>query len=294
MPMILSLRIDKILFRKLDKAKSQFHRLSNEQSAWRMQQNHLEKRDLFANLLESKDPQTGSGFTQEELIAEAGILIVAGGDTVATTMAATLFYCLHYPDALLRLYNEIRTTFTDLQDLRAGERLNSCRYLRACIDESMRLTPPVSALLPREIVAGGLDVDGQHYPAGTDIGVPHYALHHDERYYPSPFLFKPERWIPSPDPAKAKASAEAVALANSAFCGFSVGRAACVGKNLAYQEMMTVLARILWKYDVRLIGRMGEGRMALGLDRERQNESQTWEGFVSTHEGPMVEYKRRC
>lgn len=156
MPMILTLRLDKLLFRELDKAKGQFHELSNGQTAWRMQQTHLERKDLFANLLEFKDPETGNRFTQEELITEAGILIVAGGDTVATSMAATLFYCLRSPDTLRRISDEIRNTFTDSHQIRAGERLNSCHYLRACLDESMRLSPPVSALLPREILSGGM------------------------------------------------------------------------------------------------------------------------------------------
>lgn len=72
------------------------------------------------------------------------------------------------------------------------------------------------------------------------------------------------------DPEFRKASEALFARANRTFCPFSVGRAACVGKILAYQEMSTVLARILWRYDVRLQGSMGEGCKDLGKDRERK------------------------
>lgn len=56
----------------------------------------------------------------------------------------------------------------------------------------MRLSPAVGALLPREILEGGLIVDGEYFPAGVDIGVPIYSVHHHEAYYPEPFEFKPE------------------------------------------------------------------------------------------------------
>lgn len=157
----------------------------------------------------------------------------------------------------------------------------------------MRLSPPVGALLPREILAGGLTVDNQYFSEGIDIGVPHYALHHNELYYPDPFVFKPDRWIVSTDPNQEKSSEAAVAAAQAAFCAFSVGRFGCVGKTVAYAEMSVILARIFWLYDMRLRGSTGEGCTSLGKSRERKNEFQTWEGFTSTHEGPMVEFKRR-
>lgn len=161
MPMILTLGLDQVLFQKLNKAKQQFQDLSKGQSGWRIKEKELQTRDLFANLLAAKDPESLKGFTEEEFIAESGILIVAGADTVATTMAANLFYCLHYPSALRRLQSEIRDAFADSEAVRTGEQMNSCHFLRACLNETMRLTPPVSALLPREILVRGLIVDGR-------------------------------------------------------------------------------------------------------------------------------------
>ncbi len=293
MPAILRLRLDRLLFRKLYKAQKQFQALSRAQSDWRMKQRDPAIKDLFSNLLEARDPMTLSALTKEELIAEAGILIVAGSDTVATTMTATLFYCLHYPPTLTRLQDEIRSVFADVEEIQSSQRLDSCHYLRACLNETMRLSPPVGALLPREILAGGLTVDNQYFSEGIDIGVPHYALHHNELYYPDPFVFKPDRWIVSTDPNQEKSSEAAVAAAQAAFCAFSVGRFGCVGKTVAYAEMSVILARIFWLYDMRLRGSTGEGCTSLGKSRERKNEFQTWEGFTSTHEGPMVEFKRR-
>ena len=167
--MILKLRLDQLLFRKLYKAQKQFQALSKGQSGWRMKQKDPAIKDLFSNLLEARDPITLSALTEEELIAEAGVLIVAGSDTVATALTATLFYCLHYPQILCRLQNEIRSVFADVDEIRSSQRLDSCLYLRACINETMRLSPPVGALLPREILAGGLTVDDHHFPQGVNV-----------------------------------------------------------------------------------------------------------------------------
>ena len=84
MPLGLKLRLDQILFRRLYKAQKQFQSLGKGQSGWRMEQKDPAIKDLFSNLLEARDPITLSALTEEELIAEAGVLIVAGSDTVAT------------------------------------------------------------------------------------------------------------------------------------------------------------------------------------------------------------------
>jgi len=196
MPGILKLKLDKILFRKLTEGTYQYHALSKSQTEWRLeQQNNTKAKDLFAALLEARDPESGRGFTQEDKIAEAGLLMIAGSSTSASAIAATVFYCLHYPSTFDRLQREIRMTFKDVEDVRGGPKLFSCQYLRACIDEAMRLSPGVTGMIPREVLEGGITIDETYFPAGCDIGVPNYALHHNEAYFPGSFPFKPERWI---------------------------------------------------------------------------------------------------
>ena len=299
MPGILKLKIDKILFRKLTEGTYQYHELSESQIEWCLkQQNDTKTKDLFAALLEARDPESGCGFTQEELIAEAGLLMIAGSGTSASAIAATLFYCLHYPTTFDLLQYEIRTTFEDVEDIRGGPKLYSCEYLRACIDEAMRLSPGVAGMIPREVLEGGITIDDTHFPAGYDIGVPNYALHHNDVYFPEPFTFKPERWIitegdPSTgDPAVSKAD---VSLAYSAFASFSKGESSCAGMSLAYQTMSTIVARMFFLFDMRLKpgSTAGDGHPRLGEDRARQEEFQCWDKFVAIHEGPMVEFKKR-
>lgn len=88
-------------------------------------------KDLFSALLEAKDPETDQGLTEAELISEARLLAVARTDNTITGTTSTLFYLL-----------ENRNAFSDIEN---------CRFLTACIDKSMRLTPPIGFLLPREV-----------------------------------------------------------------------------------------------------------------------------------------------
>jgi len=206
-------------------------------------------------------------------------------------MAATLFYLVRNPSALAQVTAEIRKEFTTVEDIHQGPQLNSCTYLRACIDEAMRLSPSVGGLLPREVLPGGITIDGEYIPSGMVVGTPHYTIHHHAAYYPDPFAYIPERWFTSE-----RVNEHDVAVAQSAFCPFSIGPRGCIGKGLAYIEMAITLARVLFLYDLRRaqgIVDPGEGKTGAEWGRHRSTEFQLVDTFTSLKEGPMVEFRKR-
>jgi len=251
-----------------------------------------DRKDFFYYLLNAKDPETGKGFTTPELWGESNLLIIAGSDTTSTALASAFFYLVHNPEKLETLGKEIRSTFSDVEEIHSSPALNSCTYLRAVIDEGMRLSPPVGGILPREVLPGGLDVDGMHIPAGVVVGTPHYAIHHNPDYFPEPFSFVPERWIPNASPLVTK---ESVALAQSAFCPFSIGPRGCIGKGVAYVELMTSLARVVYLYEMRAVEgiTIGEGNSDAEWGRRRRDEYQLKDSFTSMKDGPYVEFRLR-
>jgi cytochrome P450 len=270
---------------------------------WRFAQENCN--DLFSALLQAKDPETGRSFSTDQLVSEAGLLTIAGSDTTITATTATFFYLTHYPECLRRLQKEVRSVFAAEEDIRIGQLLSSCRYLSVCIKESLRLNPPVASTLMREVLPGGITVNGEWFPPGTDIGVPHYALHHDEAYFPDPFTYKPERWFSNDDRSSLDSSVdggshvveelEGTSGADAAFTAFGVGRTSCIGRYLAYQEISLVIARTVWLYDMRIEpgSTLGEGKKESGRSRQRKTEFQTLDRFVSMHEGPSLQFKRR-
>lgn len=205
-------------------------------------------------------------------------------------MSSTIFYLLHNPAAFVRLEAEVLPRFDNVEEIRGGSTLASCRWLRACIDEAMRMSPGVPGLLPREVLEGGLVTEKTFFPAGTDMGVSPYAIHHNEDYYPDSFAYKPERWI-----VEGKNSAADVARAQSAFCPFSIGPRGCVGKAMAMKELMLIIARAVWLYEMRLApgDQRGEGGGDAKLGRHRVQEFQMRDMFVSKTDGPVVQFRLR-
>ena len=210
-------------------------------------------------------------------------------------MAGTIFYLVRHPAALQKAISEIRAKFRDVEDIHQGPDLNSLTYLRACIDEAMRLSPSVGGLLPREVLSGGIQLDGETIPAGTVVGTPHYTVHHNPAYYPQPYAYMPERWMAGSTAGDRVFSEQDVALAQSAFCPFSIGPRGCIGKGIAYIEMTSALARLLWLYDVRAApgDGLGQGKESNEYGRHRASEYQLIDTFTSLKDGPMVEFRKR-
>jgi cytochrome P450 len=220
--------IDKVLFRKITQLRERYMQFSKAQAAERTKMGlDVDRKDFFYYLLKAKDPETGKGFSTPELWGESNLLIIAGSDTTSTAIAATLFYLVHNPKAMEKLVKEVREAFSDVEEIRSGPALSKLHYLRACIDEAMRLSPSVGGVLPRQVLPGGIEIDGHQFAEGTVVGVPHYAIHHNPEYYPKPFEYRPERWITDSEPS---VTADSVNLGQSAFSPFSIGPRGCIGK----------------------------------------------------------------
>ncbi|KAJ5155287.1 hypothetical protein N7492_008090 [Penicillium capsulatum] len=206
------------------------------------------KTDMFEHLLNGRDPETGQGYPMGDLACESVLLMVAGSQSTSGGLAATLFYLAHHPEKLSKLRAEIRTTFTTESAIRydGGSALMTLPYLRACIDESLRLSPPTPGHLPREIVGNnGMDIDGDWFPATTNVGVAPYAIHRNALYFPEPLEFRPERWLGERD----KETRDDLQLA---FVPFSAGATGCIGRQLAMMELCLAVARLLWRFDLQV------------------------------------------
>lgn len=133
-------------------------------------------------------------------------------------------------------------------------------------------------------------------PAGTNVATDTYALHHNEQIFPDPFDFRPERWI---EDENNKTTAADVARVESAFAPFSVGPRGCVGKNLAYLELMVTLGRVLYRMDMVRVNDDEEGGKVGGGDpngtwgRRRKGQFQLRDYFVAGKDGPWVRVKER-
>lgn len=253
------------------------------------------RHDLYSIVADQINPDD-EYMKGSEIWAEAVFFFPAGADTTSTCISALFFYVVRNPNVYEQLEKEIREAFGASKDIHAGPILSSCRYLRACIDETLRMSPPGPGTLWREL--SGTDtsgdpliIDGQVIPHGVQVGINMYAHHHNPQYFPEPFTFKPERWLESHTPASK------IKLMQDVFNPFSLGTRNCPGRAMAYQEASLVLAKTIWNFDFEFaagdLGRVGAGNKNLGNGRERDDEFQLYDIVTSTHDGPNLIFRPR-
>ncbi|KAF2008812.1 cytochrome P450 [Aaosphaeria arxii CBS 175.79] len=288
-PSLKNFRLDKLLFPKGIIARNMFLNFVGKLLRDTKKVDRSQRKDLFEMLSHAKDPESGKGFSPNEIIAESVTLVVAGADTTATAMAAIFFYLSRNPNAYARAAEEVRSTFSSVEDIQGGAKLNSCRYLRACIDEAMRMSPSVGQTLAREVPAGGATVDGEFIPAGCDVGVPLYALHHNEKYYPDPFDYNPERWM-----VEKEGASQQVLDQYTAYNPFSVGPRSCMGKGVALVEMMATFAVVMFRLDFKIADSdVSGGKPGAEYGRHRTNEFQLNDHITASKNGPSLRFRPR-
>ncbi|KAJ7923026.1 cytochrome P450 [Mycena leptocephala] len=203
-----------------------------------------------------------------DVVADAALVVVAGADTAASALASLFYLLLSHPKYYERLQEEIDLQFppgsgSDPLDV---SNYVEMKLLNACIDETLRLHPPVPTNGPRQVPRGsqGKIIAGVFIPERTQVYVPPYSLHLDPRYFsPSPEQFMPERWI---DPSLAPSA--------TAFIPFSYGPSNCIAM---------VVCLLLSQLEI---------RFAPGFDAAAWPE--TLHDHFVTSKGPlMVSVKRR-
>jgi len=219
--------------------------------------------------------------------------VIAGFHTgrakvAAFLLTATMFYLVQHPTVLEKLQADLRASFPILLSIQPVAAENH-RYLRACMDEAMRLSPPAPTNIPRVVGQGGIKVVNEHLSENVYVGVPNFSIFRDEHSFAKPHDFIPERWIL--DPANG-VSEESVKQAHQAFQSFSLGPRHCIGKHLAMKEVSFILATLLWLFEVDKI----EGSGLLHKHLPGVNGKVVMEQsdvYTSLEEGPEVKLRLR-
>lgn len=226
------------------------------------------------------------------------LLLLPGGTTTATAISTVFYYLSRNPSAYAQLASEVRTTFASGSEIRHGQKLTGCKFLRAVIDESLRICPLTPGVMWREkdpLSAEPLVVDGHVIPPGTLVGVGVYSLMHNPEYFPEPFIFQPERWLEGEDDTPVEK--EARATMRRAFVPFILGDRACAGKAVAYLEISLTMAKTMCYFDFEkppgTAGEMGSGHRGASKGRDRPDEYQLYDGFMAEHEGPNWKFRPR-
>ncbi|KAI5982762.1 cytochrome P450 [Pisolithus marmoratus] len=232
-------------------------------------------KDLFHYLIDEEGIERNPP-TFAEVASDGVLAIVAGSDTTATTLVCLFYSLMANKTAYRRLRDEVDKYYPPGEDASATTHHGEMKYLRAVINEALRLYPPVLSGSQRAVPkgSGGKQVGPHFLPEGTSAFVHFYSIHRDPRYFsPSPDAFWPERWLsaedhqtygysyPKPSFPSDKSTKAPYFIHNpSAFIPFSYGPMNCVGKRLALQEMRTLVCCVMQKFDLRFVEGYDVGR----------------------------------
>ncbi|KAK7038129.1 cytochrome P450 [Favolaschia claudopus] len=182
--------------------------------------------------------------TFQEVVADGVLSIVAGSDTTSTAISCFMWFILRNPEMYRRVQAEVDYVYGEGDSTLDSSKHSELCFLAACLNEAMRLQPPVLTNGSRRVPSGGAKIIGACFIAdGTEISIPPYSLHRNPENFSSPELFDPDRWL------RQHSSDEIFNAA--AFVPFSYGAANCVGKPLAWREMLMVTSTLLKRFDFR-------------------------------------------
>ncbi|THH23060.1 hypothetical protein EUX98_g8119 [Antrodiella citrinella] len=217
--------------------------------------NNSGRRDLFHHLMDGDDLDEVKP-TLEEVASDGILAIVAGSDTSATALSHTFYFMLRNPRCLDTLRAEVVAAYPGTTDTTFDfAKQAEMPYLNACINEALRLYPPVLTGLQRKIDTGtGGSLIGPYYiPDGTHACAHNFSMQRDPRYfYPLPDQFWPDRWLVQDSyelPSGQVISKEKLIHNREVFVPFSLGMRSCAGKSIAMLEMRAMLCALLQKYD---------------------------------------------
>lgn len=175
-------------------------------------------------------------------------MLMAGMDTTSSVFLSTLYMVAKHPEKQNALRREIMEILPDKHTPLTTENTKSMPYLRACIKESLRITP----ITPANFRLTGCDIVLSNYqvPKGTGVSMGMMPLTNSDVYFPQSSEFMPERWLKSGEGAcpHAKGTNPFVYLP------FGFGPRTCIGKRIAEMEMETLLARLIRCYNVSWYG----------------------------------------
>ncbi len=193
-------------------------------------------RDILQSLIEAKHPETGAPFTCEQVMEQVSTIFLAGHETSASTMTWALYMLAECAHIQTRVREEVARVAGD--DPLNGAMLKDMSQLRNIFKETLRLYPPVS-FLPREVTCP-MDMRDKHMEAGAMLVVAPWLTQRNKDNWACPHGFDPDRFD---DPANAE-------MAKQAWFPFGRGPRVCVGAGFAQQEVMTVIASVVRRFQI--------------------------------------------
>jgi cytochrome P450 len=192
-------------------------------------------KDLLSRLIASTDPE--GGLSDAELRDQTMTLFLAGHETTALVLTYALRLLSLHPQLAERARREVAEVIGGRAPSVAD--LPALTFTRAVLDETLRLFPPAWALA--RVSLRDCAISELACRARTEVVISPWIMHRDQRFFNDPELFRPERWLRSPE------------LHRCVYMPFGAGPRVCIGNHFAMTEALLVLAVFLARGKFRLL-----------------------------------------
>ncbi|KAJ1325466.1 NADPH-cytochrome P450 reductase [Microdochium nivale] len=213
-----------------------------------------ERKDLLHAIMHAKDPETGIGFNDSQVIDNV-VTMPIGSSTAPCLLASAVCFLLQNPDVLAKARAELDSVTGSYVDGAGAtaltlEHLDRLVYTAGVLREALRLSYPAPGFniepIPRTAEGGKVD-KSPILLAGGKYAVAHNqamivvlaGVNRDPAVFDEPLSFEPERMI----------GERFDALPESVKKWFGNGKRECIGKHWAWQFSLITLARMIRDVD---------------------------------------------
>ncbi|XP_061723288.1 cytochrome P450 6B4-like [Cydia pomonella] len=197
------------------------------------------RHDFMDLLLELKKENT-LDMTDEDIAAQAYIFYAAGYESSASTMGFLLYQLALNQDIQEKLYAEIKEALENNNGEMTYDAIMNLEYMEKVFNETLRMYPIITKLKRRSKAPYKIPETNIIIDKGQLIKISVLGIHHDEKYYPNPEVFDPQRFSPENVQARHKC----------AFLPFGEGPKQCIGIRFAQMQSWVGLAKLLLRYRV--------------------------------------------
>jgi cytochrome P450 len=237
----------KPLFKKTMMAIKETKKYMQELIDDRVQNIDSVRHDLLSLLVESNMNHEASEdlnniqrrLTENELISDVFIFLLAGHETSTTTLQWILYELALNLDVQQKAHQEVLKVIGDRDPV--YDDYDNLVYIKCIMNETLRLHSPV-VMVPK-ITRKAVKLGGFDIPKDTPIDIAIQTVQTDEKYWDQPYKWMPERFEEEYIQNDKKRHA-------CAFIPFSTGARRCIGNTFSQIETVIIVAMILQKYEV--------------------------------------------
>ncbi|XP_034325766.2 cytochrome P450 2B4 isoform X1 [Magallana gigas] len=226
----------KNLLANIEIAESHFRQLVKEHEQTFDENDLRDFIDVFLKRMKSEQNNPNTTFDEDQLVKIINELFVAGTETTATALRWFCLFMIRYPKVQEKMRKEVYDVIGTSRFPRLEDK-PSLPYCEAVIHETLR----VGAIGPFSIPHGlsrDLHYNGFIIPKDALLIQNLYSSFFDEKIFPDPNAFKPERFL---DEKGSLQNTEKVLV-------FSLGRRMCPGEVLARMELFLFVTLIIQRF----------------------------------------------